>query len=71
MKEVLVEREEKLDEIIRVDKEFSNWIKEIQKERLKRLIDTNKTSSRKITSMIPKHNSSKRMREDLINFKFK
>ncbi len=61
----------KLDEIIRVDKKFKEWVEEIQRERLRRLTDAKKTSSRKITSMIPKHNSAKRMREDLINFKFK
>ncbi len=59
------------DKTIRVDKEFNNQIEEIIKERLKRLIDTSKISSRKITSLIPKHNSWKRMKEDIINRKFK
>ncbi len=60
----------KIDETIRVDKKFKEWIEDIQRERLKRLIDTKKTSSRKLTSMIPKHNSSKRMKKDLINWDF-
>lgn len=59
------------DRTIRVDREFNNQIEEIIKERLKRLIDSKKISSREITSMIPKHNSWKRMKEDMINRKFK
>lgn len=59
------------DKTIRVDKEFSNQIEEIQKERLKRLIDTTKTPSRKITSMIPKHKFWKQFKKDIINYKFK
>ena len=57
------------DKTVRVDREFNNQIEEIIKERLKRLIDTKKISSREITSLIPKHNSWKRMKEDMINRK--
>ncbi len=56
--------------IQRIDKRFSKEIEEIQKERLKKLIDTTKTSSRKITSLIPKHKFWDRMKKDIINLKF-
>ncbi len=56
--------------IERVGKEFKSWVEEIQKERLKRLKDTKKMSFEKIVSMIPKHNSANKIKEDLIKFKF-
>ncbi len=62
--------EDEEDKTIRVAKEFNNEIEEIQKERLKRLIDTVRTPSRKITSMIPKHKVWGKIKEDIINHKF-
>lgn len=59
-------KETKTDRTIRVDKRFNDEIEDIKKERLKRLKDTNKTSSRKITSMIPKHKFWKRIKEEII-----
>ncbi len=58
------------DKTIRVNKEFNDEIEDIKKERLKKLIDTTETPSRKITSMIPKHKFWKRIKEDIINHKF-
>ncbi len=55
----------------RVGKGFKDWVGEIQKERLKRLIDDKKISFEKIVSMIPKYNFSEKMKEDLVKFKFK
>ena len=59
------------DKTTRVDPEFNEEIEDIKRERLKRLIDVKASSSRKITSMIPKHNFWKRMKEDMINRKLK
>ena len=61
----------KIDEAMRTDKGFWDWIENIKKERLNRLIDTTEISSREITSMIPKHKFADKMREDIINHKFK
>ena len=61
----------KVDEAMRTDKGFWDWIEGIKKEKLKRLIDTTEVSSREITSMIPKHKSADKMREDLIKHNFK
>ena len=60
----------KADDTIRVDTEFNNQIGEIQKQRLKNLKDINKTSSRKVTSMIPKHKFWQKIKEDIIRWDF-
>ncbi|KKK78254.1 hypothetical protein LCGC14_2845390 [marine sediment metagenome] len=58
------------DKEIRVDERFNNELEEIKGERLKKLIDTKKTSNRKITSMIPKHDLWIRIKRDIINHIF-
>ncbi len=60
----------KIDEAMRVDRTFWDWIEDIKKERLKRLIDTKEISSREITSIIPKYKFADKMREDIIKHKF-
>ena len=55
---------------IRVDPTFESEIEDIKKKRLENKMDVKKVSNRAITSLIPKHNFWKRIKEDIINFKF-
>ncbi len=62
---------EKTDKITRVDKRFNEEIEDIKEERIKRLIDITPSSTRKLTSLIPKHNLWKKIKKDIINLDFK
>lgn len=55
---------------IRVDPTFQSEIEDIKKKRVENKMDRKRVSNRTITSLIPKHNFWKRMKEDIINFKF-
>ncbi len=54
---------------IRADPKFKTEMENIKKKRVCKKVDKKKTSDKKLTSMIPKHNSWKKMKEDIINDK--
>ncbi len=54
---------------IKAHPKFKTEIEDIKKKRVGKKIDKKETSSRKLTFMIPKHNSWKKIKDDLIKDK--
>lgn len=54
---------------IRADPKFNTELVDIKKQRVRKKVDKKETSNEKLTSLIPKHNSWKKLKEDIINDK--
>lgn len=55
----------------RIDVKFNNELEEIKDQRLERKIDKNRISSNKITSLIPRHKRWEKIKEEIIEYRFK
>ncbi len=59
------------DETIRVSTRFNKEIEDIKEKRKEAGIDKKRISSRALTSLIPRHKLWKKIKEEMIEYKFK
>ena len=56
---------------VRIDPRFNDELEDIKDKRLERKIDKKRISSRKLTSLIPRHKRWGRIKEEMIEYMFK
>ncbi len=56
---------------VRIDPRFNSELEDIKDKRLKRKIDKKRISSRKLTSLIPRHKRWEKIKEEIIEYIFK
>jgi len=59
------------DKTIRISSRFNDEIEEVKEKRKEIKIDKKRISSRALTSLIPRHKLWKKIKEDMIEYKFK
>ena len=56
---------------VRIDPRFNDELEDIKDKRLERKIDKKRISSRKLTSLIPRHKRWEKIKEEIIEYVFK
>ena len=56
---------------VRIDPRFNEELEDIKDKRLERKIDKKRISSRKLTSLIPRHKWWKKIKEEIIEYTFR